>query len=258
MFHIVGKRGLLARAFARVLAKKGIPFTVSGKEDLDILDRGAVASYLGKLHPAYVINCSGYTAVDKAEDEVQAAFALNRDAVENLQGPWKLIHFSSDYVFDGAKDRFCEEDPVGPLSVYGKSKLSGEPFADLVIRVSWLFGPDGPDFFSTMKRLLMERKELSVVSDQVGRPTYVDDIVEATLGLKDEVGIFHFANEGETSWFSITNWLKEKLDATCEVKPISTKEYGAKALRPLRSVLDTSKYENLLGSKPVFWQNRVL
>ncbi|MDJ0651924.1 MAG: dTDP-4-dehydrorhamnose reductase [Simkaniaceae bacterium] len=255
---IIGKQGMLSQAVQRKCLEKGIDFIASTREELDLENKEAVIAQFETLRFTHVINCAGYTAVDRAEDEKEKAHALNAKAVALLaklskKKGNKFIHFSTDYVFNGAKKAYGEEDEKIPLSEYGKSKEMGERFLmkhypdALLVRTSWLFGKEGKDFVKKMIELMDEKETISVVSDQRGRPTYADDLAESVLSILDESGIYHFANEGETTWYAfaetIRKKLKEKKDLRCqEVKPISSEAFGAKAKRPAFSVLRTEKF----------------
>ncbi|MBF5059843.1 dTDP-4-dehydrorhamnose reductase [Candidatus Neptunochlamydia vexilliferae] len=258
---IIGKRGLLASAMRRKCLEKGIDHVATTRKEVDVEDEKSVRAQFETMHFTHVINCSGYTAVDQAEEEEARAFALNRDAVALLaklaqEHGKKLIHFSTDYVFDGEKEGYQTGDPTAPLSIYGKSKEAGEkelhPEACL-IRTSWLFGQEGSHFVKTMIRLMEQQETLSVVNDQKGRPTYADDLAEAALSLLDASGTFHFANEGETTWHGFAETIKRKLEEKnhplrCHtIEPVTSEKFG-KAKRPASSILLT---ENL---QPPHWE----
>jgi len=256
---IIGKRGMLSQAFQRKCQEKGIDYIATSRKEVDLENASAVRAQFETLHFTHVVNCSGYTAVDAAEDEKEQAHALNVLAVELLaklakKHGKKLIHFSTDYVFDGEKEAYAEDAVTAPLSVYGKSKEAGEkklfehhPEACLV-RTSWLFGREGKDFVKKMVVLMQEKERINVVSDQKGRPTYADDLAEAVLSILDQSGIFHFANEGAISWYEWAEVIKKKLEEKnvplrCQkIDAISAREHGAKADRPRSSVLVTEKF----------------
>jgi len=255
---IVGKRGILASAMQRKCQENGIDYIATSKREVDVLQEDAVQAQFETLSFTHVINCAAYTAVDQAEDEEEKAHALNAQAVETLakcasaHGK-KLIHFSTDYVFDGKASGYGEEAVTSPLSIYGKSKEAGEKLlqkyypGSCLIRTSWLFGKEGNHFVKTMIRLMRERKELGVVSDQWGRPTYADDLAGATLSLLDASGTYHFANSGETTWHGFAEAIKKCLEEKSvslkchKIHPISTEEFDAKAERPKSSILKTEK-----------------
>lgn len=249
---IVGKHGLLARAFR---AHCTIPYIATSKDEVDATSMEAVCSFVAREKPDWIVNCSGYTQVDAAEGEEECAYILNEMIPKNLHATnIPVLHFSTDYVFDGQKKTpYTETDTPCPLNVYGQSKLAGEKWGDIVLRISWLYSDDGPDFISKMKQFFKEGRKLSVVSDQIGRPTYAPDVVSVASQLlqKNERGIFHFANEGAVSWCS---WA-QSLPGADNITPVSSKEFPQKARRPLYSVLSTEKVEKTLQFKARSWQN---
>ena len=216
----------------------------------------------------HIINCAAYTAVDPAESDRENAFLINAAGVHNLGRLSKkyqlpIIHFSTDYVFDGAKTSPYEEnEPTNPLNVYGLSKRAGEkllleetPHA-CVIRTSWLFGPYGKNFVHTMLKLMQEKETLSVVSNQIGRPTYTKDLAAFALQMFDQRGIYHFANSGETSWFSFASEIHNMASIPFKVKEITpTLSYKTAAVNTPYSALSTQKIENQFHIKPRSWQN---
>lgn len=255
---IIGKRGMLASAMRRKCEESGIPYVATTRKEVDIENEAAVRAQFETLHFTHVINCSGYTAVDQAEEEVEKAHALNAEAVAVLaklakENGKKVIHFSTDYVFDGEQEEYNNDDLCNPLSAYGKSKEAGErvlfehlPEA-LLIRTSWLFGREGNHFVNKMVALMEKEEELQVVNDQMGRPTYADDLAEAALSIIDHSGIYHFANEGATTWHgfaeAIHKKLQEKKEIRCrKIEPVTSSAFGAKAPRPRASVLSTTHF----------------
>lgn len=255
---IIGRRGMLASAMKRKCEKEGIPHFVTSRKEVDLENEQAVRAQFDTLNFTHIINCSGYTAVDQAEEEKEKAHALNAEAVALLaklskEKGTKLIHFSTDYVFDGEKEGYAVDDERAPLSEYGRSKEAGESLLfehypeALLVRTSWLFGKEGRHFVQKMIELMEENEELSVVSDQKGRPTYADDLAEAVLTILDNSGTFHFANEGETTWHGfaeeIQKRLAEKKNIRCKkVEPITSKEFKTKAKRPRSSILETDHF----------------
>ena len=230
-------------------------------DTIDLCDKEAIESFLNKNRINYIINCAAYTAVDKAEDDIALCYRVNRDAVRNLAevaaGKAKIIHISTDYVFDGMSQRpLRETDETNPQSVYGKSKLEGEQILlktapdSIIIRTAWLYSSFGNNFVKTMIRLGKERESLNVVNDQTGTPTYAADLAKAVLRIIEESekkntfqsGIYHYSNEGECSWYDFCLKIHESAGVTtCKVRPVSTAEYPTKAARPLYSVLDKTK-----------------
>ena len=255
---IIGKWGMLASAMRRKCEENGIPYVATSRKEVDIENEAAIRAQFETLHFTHVVNCSGYTAVDQAEEEAEKAHALNAEAVAVLaklakENGKKVIHFSTDYVFDGEQETYSKDDTCNPLSTYGKSKEAGErnlfehlPNA-LLIRTSWLFGREGDHFVKKMVALMEKEEELQVVNDQMGRPTYADDLAEAALSILDHSGIYHFANEGATTWHgfaeAIHKKLQEKKEIQCKkIEPVSSETFGAKALRPRNSTLSTNHF----------------
>jgi len=230
-------------------------------DTLDLCDKEAIESFLDTNCINYIVNCAAYTAVDKAEDDSALCYLINRDAVRNLAeaacGKAKIIHISTDYVFDGASKRpLRETDETNPQSVYGKSKLEGEQVLlktapeSIIIRTAWLYSSFGNNFVKTMIRLGKEKESLNVVSDQTGTPTNAADLAKAILQIIEEseksnvfqAGIYHYSNEGVCTWYDFCLKIHELAGInTCKVNPVSTAEYPTKAVRPQYSVLDKSK-----------------
>ncbi|MBL7739952.1 MAG: dTDP-4-dehydrorhamnose reductase [Chitinophagaceae bacterium] len=247
---------------------------LSGKE-LPIDHTEQVRKAFSSYHPRYCINCAAYTAVDKAESEKEQAFMVNSEAVGVLASVCKeydsrFIHISTDYVFDGkAVVPYKENDPVNPQSVYGASKLEGERqaiFADpdtVIIRTSWVYSAYGKNFVKTMMKLMGERNEVKVVSDQQGSPTYAADLAEALLTIigKDQSpsgewhpGIYHFSNEGAITWYELAVAIREMTNAGCVVNAIPTSQYPTPAQRPAYSVLDKKKIQQVFGIQLKEWR----
>jgi len=256
---ILGKRGILSSAMRRKCEEKGIEFVATSRREVDLHQEEAIQAQFETLSFTHVINCAAYTAVDKAEEEEERAHALNARAIETLAKyansyRKKLIHFSTDYVFDGKEKGYGEEAATAPLSIYGKSKEAGEKLLKkhhpeaCLIRTSWLFGKEGNHFVKTMIRLMQEKEMIRVVDDQWGRPTYADDLAEAALTLLDASGTYHFANAGETTWHGFAEAIKKSLEENnvslkCQqVNPISTEDFGVIAKRPASSILKTENF----------------
>ena len=248
---------MLSQAIQRKCRERGIPYIATSKEEVDPENERAVQMHFETAPFTHVINCAAYTAVDQAEKETTKAYRLNASAVALLatlskKRGNKLIHFSTDYVFDGVKGRYVETDQTAPLSAYGRSKEAGEqlllkhcPHA-LLIRTSWLFGKEGLNFVTKMITLMGEKETMTVVNDQKGRPTYADDLAAETLSLLDASGLYHFANEGETTWYGFASAIWETLQyqgkTRCQsIEPISTETGKGLAKRPCSSVLLTQK-----------------
>ena len=243
-------------------------------DTLDISCKFEVQTFL-KEHPTdYIVNCAAFTAVDKAEDEKVLCDIINSKAVENLaeaaSGKTKIIHISTDYVFDGKGNiPLKETDLTNPQSVYGKSKLDGERLLlanapdSIIIRTSWLYSPFGGNFVKTMLRLGQEKKILKVVNDQTGSPTYAADLAQAILQIieyseketKFSAGIYHYSDEGVCSWYDFCLKIFELAGIhTCKVEPIPTSEYPTKAIRPKYSVLDKTKIKQTFGLEIPRWE----
>jgi dTDP-4-dehydrorhamnose reductase len=230
---------------------------------LDLSDLNSISNTLDVTQPQFIINCAAYTAVDKAETETVLADVLNHQAVA-VMAQWsaandcRLVHISTDYVFDGnSSTALTEEAPTGPINVYGQTKLAGElacmrenPEA-IVIRTSWVYSGFGNNFVKTMSRLMQERDQLSVVNDQIGSPTYAADLAQAILTIIThpnwQAGIYHFSNEGEISWYEFALAIQEIGGFNCAVSGIPSSDYPTPAQRPHYSLLDKSKIKNTFG-----------
>lgn len=268
---VIGSKGQLGNEF-QVLSSKhnNLEFYFYDREELDITDAEAVKAKVKELQPTYLINCAAYTAVDKAETEKEAADAINHIAVKTLaeacaENNVKLVHISTDYVFDGlATEPIKEDHPVGPVSVYGATKLKGEEAAlntledCIIIRTAWVYSQFGANFVKTMLRLMQTRPEISVVADQYGTPTYAADLAEAIMTIitsdKWVPGIYHFSNEGQISWFDFANEIKLVSGHNCLIMPIPTEGYPTPATRPKYSVLDKSKIKETYGIAIKDWK----
>lgn len=246
-------------------------FQFLSREDLPIHHFELVRNFFNAYHPAYLINCAAYTAVDRAESEKELAFQVNGEAVGVLAAVCKekncrFIHISTDYVFDGtATTPYKEDHPTNPQSVYGASKLEGEQQAfrfnpdSIVIRTSWVYSEFGKNFVKTMLKLMEEREELNVVSDQVGSPTYAADLAAAILHIiisgKWKAGIYNYSNEGVISWYDFAVAIKEMSGFSCKINPIPTSQYPTPAKRPEYSVLNTEKINQIFGVQSRDWKN---
>ena len=258
---VTGANGQLGNSI-RLLAA-GYPqfaFVFTDVDTLDICDAPVVDAFVREKEADYILNCAAYTAVDRAEDDEALCLRINRDAVKNLGEAARavgarVIHVSTDYVFDGTNHLpYVETDATCPASVYGRTKLAGEeallavcPDA-VIIRTAWLYSEFGNNFVKTMLRLGSERKQLSVVFDQVGSPTYAGDLAAAILAVLVQAeegaffpGIYHFSDEGVCSWYDFAVKIMELGNAPCHVLPIESKDYPAKAARPHFSVLNKAK-----------------
>ena len=239
-------------------------------EELNICNEQAVMDYVEDHQIHVIVNCAAYTAVDKAEEDVELCTKLNADAVGYLAkaaeaNGAEFIQISTDYVFDGtAHIPYQETEPTCPNSVYGSTKLAGEQNAltlctrSMVIRTAWLYSTFGNNFVKTMIRLGRERDSLGVIFDQVGTPTYARDLARAIFAaIRQGVtpGIYHFSNEGVCSWYDFTKAIHRLAGiTTCNVKPLHTSEYPTKAKRPHYSVLDKSKIKHTYGIEVPYWE----
>lgn len=259
---VTGSNGQLGSEFRELSEKSTDEFIFTTQSDLDIADQKQIKSYFKKHRFDVILNCAAYTAVDKAEDEEDLAYRINHLGLKYLVEACKtyhikLIHFSTDYVFNGVNHKpYTEIDEVSPESIYGKSKFAGEremlkaDISGLVIRTSWLYSKFGQNFVKSMLKLGESRDHLNVVFDQIGTPTNAADLAKATLKClsmtdkwKKGVEIYHFSNEGVASWYDFASEIFEKHKLDCHVTPILSKEYPTKAKRPHFSVLDKSKFK---------------
>jgi dTDP-4-dehydrorhamnose reductase len=258
-----------------LLGERGVKFIASDKE-VDIADPRAIDRYAGGHSLEWLVNCSGYTAVDMAEDEPEVAFRINAEGAGNLaafakKGNAKLLHISTDYVFDGTKrGAYLEDDTPNPLGIYGRSKLDGETRIretldpHFIIRTAWLYGRHGNNFVSTMLRLFGEREQVRVVRDQRGTPTYAVDLADAIVRVvkanSARFGTYHFTNEGSTNWYEFAREIYRKareyalVRKRVEIIPIESSDYPAKAKRPMNSLLSKEKLKKTLGIDIRGWE----
>ena len=258
---ITGANGMLANSVKRRLAN-GNELICTDVSELDITNLEAVKEMVAKVKPEYIVNCAAYTAVDKAEDNYDIADKINGDGPKNLaiaakQQDAVLIHISTDYVFNGELDvekAYKEEDEVGPVTVYGKTKLHGEQGVQentdkyYIFRTAWLYG-DGNNFVRTMLKLGKTKEELNVVADQHGSPTYAEDlanIIAEAIEKNIPYGIYHTTNQEFTTWYDFTKKIFELANISCKVNPVSTKKYIEimnikQAKRPKNSQLSKEK-----------------
>jgi dTDP-4-dehydrorhamnose reductase len=245
-------------------------FIFLSRNELPIENAGKVKLFFEKNRLQVCINCAAYTAVDKAESEREEAFLINSDAVGSLASVCKdhntrLIHISTDYVFDGiASVPYKEDAPTNPQSVYGASKLEGERLAlhynseTIIIRTSWVYSSYGKNFVKTMHRLMNEKEEINVVNDQYGSPTYAADLAETILQIVRKLtthgGIYHYSNDGTISWYDFALAIKELIGSSCRINSITTDQYPTPAKRPLYSVLDKTKIRQTFGITLKDWK----
>ncbi|MEO8568050.1 MAG: dTDP-4-dehydrorhamnose reductase [Ginsengibacter sp.] len=249
-------------------------FLFATRQDLPIDNVPALKNFFEKQQIHYCINCAAYTAVDKAEEQKEEAFLINADAVGELAAicrdhQAKLIHISTDYVYDGSERKpLKEENAVAPLNIYGWSKLRGEELilnkypSALIIRTSWVYSSFGNNFVKTILRLCKEKDKLNVINDQFGSPTYAADLadvimrfVEAAEDSQNYGGIVNYCNSGTTSWYEFALAIKSLVQSNCEIFPIPSSQYKTAAMRPAYSILDTSKIKGMLGLEIPFWKD---
>ena len=252
---VTGINGQLGYDVCRILKVRGIEHRGVDIADFDITDRAATEAYITSYHPDAVIHCSGYTAVDKAEDEEALCLAVNAQGAAHIadaaaQIGAKMMYISTDYVFAGSGDRFyTPEDPTEPLSVYGRSKLLGEKSIKerlnehFIVRISWLFGKNGNNFVKTMLRLAETKDELNVVCDQIGSPTYSYDLAELLCDMivTDRYGTYHATNEGLCSWAELAAETMRQSGTAVKINPIPASDYPSRAKRPYNSRMSKDK-----------------
>ena len=264
---VTGANGQLGYDVVKELQKQNIECCGATRKDFDILNFEATEKFITNYMPDVVIHCAAYTAVDKAEDEQGLCYLVNTLATENVahickKVDAKMVYISTDYVFDGTKDGFYEvDDKPNPINVYGKTKLLGEQAVQkilkkyFIVRISWVFGEHGNNFVKTMLRLGKERKELNVVADQYGSPTYTADLAPLLIEMikTDKYGVYHATNEGVCSWAELAEEIFKVAAMNVKVNYIATDEYPTKAKRPLNSRLSKEKLDKYFYKLP-FWE----
>ena len=282
---VLGKNGQLGRSIHKLVNtdtkidnnQHSNDFIFVGRGDLDLSSESNIDHYFSNNDKFdIIINCAAYTQVDKAEQEVELANQINHLAVKQLASiankqQAKLIHISTDYVFDGESDKpYTETDTPNPINVYGKTKLAGEktlqavmPMNAIIIRTSWLYSEYGNNFVSTMLRLGEERGEISVVNDQIGSPTYATDLAKIILHIiktKEfkEMGqvaqIYHYSNKGKCSWHEFAKEIFKIVEVSCKVNPIATQQYPTPANRPMNTIMSTDKIIQKFNINIIPWQ----
>lgn len=261
---VTGVNGQLGYDVCKVLQERGIEHLGVDIADFDITDATSTSRYINEYAPTAVIHCAAYTAVDRAEDDVERCTAINVDGTRNIARVCKalgakMMYISTDYVFPGTGDRPYEvDDETGPQSVYGKTKLAGElvvrELLDLffIVRISWVFGKNGNNFVKTMLRVSKEREEVSVVCDQIGSPTYTADLAPllCDMVVTDKYGVYHATNEGYCSWAELAKETFRIAVRSVEVKEVLSVDYPNKIQRPLNSrlskdILDAKNIDRL-------------
>ena len=273
---VFGASGQLGQCLKKVVENRGITnvyFPLEG--EANILDNDAL-KHIFEIHkPAYCINCAAYTAVDKAEDDAEMALKINKTGVENIarfcaEYNSTLIHISTDFVFKGdvATPR-TETDATEPVSVYGQTKLDGEKVVEdilkkkyFILRTGWLYSEYANNFVKTMLKLGAERDELKVIADQAGTPTYAIDLASCIMQIINSgstaYGIYHYSNEGITSWYDFARAIFDISETKVRVIPVKTSEYITKATRPPYSVMDKSKIKAEFGMQIPYWRDSLI
>lgn len=267
---IIGAGGQLGQCIQKIVAERNSADVVFPNEgDANILNTEALQQLFEREKPTVVVNCAAYTAVDKAEDEVELATAVNETGAKNLavlchQYGATLVHVSTDFVFEGNEIKLLKEDDITkPINVYGVTKLAGElAIAQemskyVIIRTSWLYSEFANNYVKTMLKLGAERDELNIIADQVGTPTYAVDLANVIfdiIGKSEQIyGIYHFSNEGVTSWYDFAKAIFNLSKTEVSVNPIPTSAYPTKAKRPHFSVMDKSKIKSDYHVKVPYW-----
>lgn len=269
---ITGANGQLGSELQYISTKYDYNFIFTNKSELDITDFGQVDSFCIKNKITTIINCAAYTAVDKAENEIEKADLINHIAVKNLGEISKkysivLVHISTDYIFDGCNNiPYKENDLPNPIGVYAMSKYRGEqalldinPKNSIIIRTSWIYSPFNTNFLKTILRLAHERKELKIVFDQIGTPTYALDLAKTILDIipkinNNAVELFHYSNEGVTSWYDFAQEIISIKKLDTKILPIETHQYPTPAKRPHFSVLNKSKIKDTFKIDILHWK----
>lgn len=269
---VTGANGQLGSEIQALSPFYSYTFYFTCKDQLDITKQEALENYVEKNSIDTIINCAAYTAVDKAENEEALADQINHQAVKHLamiakEKNIKLIHISTDYVFDGLNYKpYLETDRTNPQGVYGKTKRDGENALlrvklpnSIIIRTSWVYSSHGANFVKTMLKLGRERESLGVIFDQVGTPTYARDLAQTILDILPKINtiqteIYHYSNEGVLSWYDFAKEIMKMAQLTCNVNSIETKEYPTPAQRPHYSLLNKSKIKKDFGINIPYWK----
>ena len=266
---VTGVKGQLGYDVVKELGKRGHQPIGVDREEMDLMDNEAIRIFIMNLKPDAIIHCAAYTAVDKAEEEAEICYQINAEAVKVIaecakELDVKMIYISTDYVFDGTKEgEYVETDIPNPINVYGASKLKGEQYVQellekyYIVRISWVFGVNGNNFIKTMRRLGLERDELNIIHDQVGSPTYTEDLAPLLVDMieTNKYGIYHATNEGFCSWYEFANEIFKQSRIEVKTNPITTDQYPTAAKRPMNSQMSKAKLkENGFNILPT-WQN---
>lgn len=275
---VTGTKGQLGSDIQCVIMNENTnkhQYFFTDKTTLDITNKEAIEQFCILNDIQIIINCAAYTAVDKAEEDAKNANNINHTAVRYLAEVSKkndisLIHISTDYVFDGIHSQpYREDDESHPQGVYGETKLAGEnamievsPMNSIIIRTSWVYSTFGNNFVKTMLRIGKDRDELGVIFDQIGTPTYAKDlaksiiyIINNALLMNKSVEVYHYSNEGVASWFDFAKEIFSQSNISCNVRPITTKEYPTPAKRPFYSVQNKRKFKDTFGMEIPYWKD---
>jgi len=269
---VLGASGQLGQCLKKVAAERNINnISFPDESKGNILDIELLKALFEEEQPTHVINCAAYTAVDKAEDDIELCRKINKDGALNIAMVCKshkatMIHVSTDFVFMGDRpDLLREEDVATPINIYGVTKLEGEYDViqtldeHFILRTSWLYSEYASNFVKTMLKLGADRDELNVIADQIGTPTYAIDLAGAILSIIESgqkaYGIYHYSNEGVTSWYDFAVGIFDLSNTKIKVKPIPTSQYPTRAVRPKFSVMDKSKIKNVFGIAIPYWRD---
>ena len=276
---IIGRNGQLGRSIKKIVSLKNTKdeYTFVGRNEIDLSDLESVTTYFNKNKFDIIVNCAAYTAVDKAESEPDLANQINHLSVKQIakvskQQGAKLIHISTDYVFNGKSYKPYTEDGItSPKNVYGSTKLAGEKSIQevmttgvIIIRTGWLYSEFGNNFVKTMLKLCSDNKEIKVIFDQIGTPTYASDLAKAVLEVIDssylkakeqKTQIFHYSNEGVCSWYDFAENIFNIDNVTCKVVPIEGSEWKMPAKRPYYTVLNKNKFKTTFGVEIPYWRD---
>lgn len=270
---VTGSKGQLGSEIQELSSEYDYTFFFTDKDSLDITNKEKVKTFINTNEINTIINCAAYTAVDNAESNLESADTINHIAVKQMakiakELEIKLIHISTDYVFNGQNYKpYLEDDTTSPNSVYGKTKLAGEnalmtinPKNSIILRTSWVYSSFGANFVKTMLRLGKEKDSLGVIFDQVGTPTYARDLAKTILDIlahiqNENVAIYNYSNEGVLSWYDFAKEIMRMAKLECTINPIETKEYPTPASRPHYSLLNKSKIKEKFGISIPFWKD---
>ena len=270
---VTGSKGQLGSEIEVLSASYSYNFFFTDKDELDIRNQRKIENFVSKNNINIILNCAAYTAVDKAEEEQSLANEINHMAIKYLakiakEKNIKLIHISTDYVFDGTNFRpYVETDATNPQGIYGQTKLDGEqvmqkinPINSIIIRTSWVYSSFGSSFVKTMLRLGKERDFLGIIFDQVGTPTYARDLAKTILEIlpkieNEKVEIYNYSNEGVLSWYDFSKEIMKMSKIECLIHPIESKEYSTPAIRPHYSLLNKAKIKKQFNIEIPFWKD---